>query len=171
MILVLVWLKTLTPRRFFLDGFDVLLLTIFVVYFVFHFAGPWMLRTAIRRRLKQNASHLKPRRLTISPQELLCETETITSHIAWKGVQRIPMTDDHAFIYISKGEALVLPRHAFEDQRDFEAFVETARQFQEEARAAAGRFKRSEPAPKPVQQPDGYQEKAEGMQGQSEPEA
>lgn len=45
---------------------------------------------------------------------------------AWSTVWLIDSTEDHAFVYMTLHQADVIPRRAFQNQRDFEAFVDLA---------------------------------------------
>ena len=42
----------------------------------------------------------------------------------WSSVERIVVTDRHAFIYTSTIEAFILPKRAFEDETHCQEFIE-----------------------------------------------
>jgi hypothetical protein len=52
----------------------------------------------------------------------------------WHTVSRVVEHGDHAFFYLSRTEAVILPRRAFADDRELEELVDTARRYHEEAR-------------------------------------
>ena len=62
--------------------------------------------------------------LSIDPdgiREIKSSGETMRS---WNGVEKLVVTDEHAFIYTSAIEAFVLPRRAFKNEERFQAFVD-----------------------------------------------
>jgi hypothetical protein len=72
--------------------------------------------------------------LAVRPEGLTVTTETTASLTAWEGVDRIVVTDTHAFFYLNKVAAHILPRRAFADESGFEKFVETVRTYREAAK-------------------------------------
>src|SRR5207248_336216 len=58
----------------------------------------------------------------------------------WHALEQVGETDDHAFFYITKTLAHILPKRAFRDKEEFRQFVATARHYHDEAR----RFVRTE---------------------------
>jgi hypothetical protein len=87
----------------------------------------FLMRT--KRRFRSSKLFFHKRRLLITPESVTQETPDSTLKITWRSVERIGQTADHAFIYISKVEAFVLPRHAFSQESDFREFVDTARRY------------------------------------------
>lgn len=51
------------------------------------------------------------------------------THVSWSAVTDIDLTDEHAFFSVKDKGWLILPRHAFAEEADFLAFVETARRY------------------------------------------
>jgi hypothetical protein len=51
----------------------------------------------------------------------------LTVRTFWEGVVKVTGTEMHLFVYLSPGEAIVVPGRAFESERAFEDFCETAR--------------------------------------------
>jgi len=56
---------------------------------------------------------------------LAVTTETTASLTSWEGIDRIVVSDTHAFFYLNNMAAHILPH----DERDFEEFVESARSY------------------------------------------
>jgi hypothetical protein len=50
--------------------------------------------------------------------------ETTASLTTWEGIDRIVVTGTHAFFYLNWIAALILPRRAFADDREFEEFAQ-----------------------------------------------
>jgi hypothetical protein len=73
------------------------------------------------------------RRCAIGPAGVtFCETEAANT-VAWSSILRIAHTDEHAFLYTTNINAIVVPRLAFAGDADFRAFVATARAFLDKA--------------------------------------
>jgi hypothetical protein len=72
--------------------------------------------------------------LEVRPEGLAVTTETTASLTIWEGIDRIEVSDTHAFFYLKKAGAQILPRRAFADERDFQEFVESARRYHEAAK-------------------------------------
>jgi hypothetical protein len=70
-----------------------------------------------------------PQRMEVRPEGVEVMTETTASLTTWEGIDRIVVTDTHTFL-----GAHILPRRAFEDDRAFEAFVDSARGSHEAAK-------------------------------------
>src|SRR5262249_55569887 len=66
-------------------------------------------------------------RLKLTPEGLLHSTAVSTTRVVWDGIERIGMTDHHAFFYLTPVSSLILPRRAFASEEEFERFVEMAR--------------------------------------------
>jgi hypothetical protein len=124
--------------RFGNDWLDYMIISLLILVSISPFIGPWAELSLIRQQIKQNPKLVEKTRLSFTPQELTFSTISAVYKISWTAVERIPMTDNHAFIFTSKVDAWVVPRHAFADDSAFQHFVETARRYHEEARAAAG---------------------------------
>jgi hypothetical protein len=119
------------------DGLMVVALVWLLIHVVFSH------RLAVRRSLK--AVREKPRffekkTMTISPEGLSLSGPSGASITRWHAVVWVVEHGEHAFFYLTEREALILPKRAFADARQFEEFVDTARHYHAEAR----RFVRTE---------------------------
>jgi hypothetical protein len=74
---------------------------------------------------------LAPRRLTISPEGFRVVNYYTDAMNRWEQVWQIAVTREHAFFYLTPIMGHVVPRRAFADRRDFEAFVALAQQYHE----------------------------------------
>ena len=72
--------------------------------------------------------------LEVRPEGLAVTTGTTASLTIWKGIDRIVVSDTHAFFYRNDVATHILPRRVFADERDFEEFVESARSYLEAAK-------------------------------------
>jgi hypothetical protein len=72
--------------------------------------------------------------LEVRPEGLAVTTRTTASLTLWEGIDRIVVSDTHAFLYLHKAGAHILPRRVFADERDFEELVASARSYQAAAK-------------------------------------
>jgi hypothetical protein len=72
-----------------------------------------------------------PRRLRISPEGIHVSGQYTRSFITWPTVWFIGATDDHIFLYIATTQAHIVPRQAFADRSDFEAFLTLAARYRD----------------------------------------
>jgi hypothetical protein len=75
--------------------------------------------------------------LEVRPEGLAVTTRTTASLSIWEGIDRIVVSDAHAFFYRNNVATHILPRRVFADERDFEEFVESARSYQEAAKRSS----------------------------------
>ena len=75
--------------------------------------------------------------LEVRPEGLAVTTRTTAYLTIWEGIDRIVVSDTHAFFYLNNVAAHILPRRVFADERDFEEFVESARSYQEAAKLSS----------------------------------
>jgi hypothetical protein len=90
----------------------------------------------VRRVFRQdhNAKYLEiTQRLSVTPEALTQASELATGTYQWTAVEKIVVTDDHAFIYTTTWTAAILPKRAFANPEDFKSFVDIARRYQEAA--------------------------------------
>lgn len=69
------------------------------------------------------------RRLWISTDGFEITSEHQYLRNTWSTVWLIDSTEDHAFFYTTMHQAHTIPRRAFENERDFEAFIDLACQY------------------------------------------
>jgi hypothetical protein len=76
-------------------------------------------------------------RVILSPEQLHTVTQVSTSTYRWSVVCRIAVTQDHVFLYltrgfpITRGVAILIPRRAFRDISHFEEFIALARRYRQ----------------------------------------
>ena len=115
-----------------------LLLALAFVLWLLH---PRLAMSAIRRGIKQSVERgdldkaLRPQLLQITPERLTQSSDDALSTNLWPAIEKIDVTEDHAFFYLTPMAAIVLPKRCFSDEHAFHDFVETARGYH---RAATG---------------------------------
>jgi membrane protein implicated in regulation of membrane protease activity len=117
------------------DVFKLLLIACVAVFLALlvvwrRYAPRWMLRQG------KNAQALGRHRLTLTPERFVHTNDYSTESTLWSALERIAITNDHAFFYTTTLTAHILPRRAFADDRHFEEFTETARQYYDQANLA-----------------------------------
>ena len=75
--------------------------------------------------------------LEVRSEGLAVTTGTTASLTIWEGIDRIVVSDTHAFFYRNNMATHILPRRVFAEERDFEEFVESARGYLEAARLSS----------------------------------
>jgi len=101
----------------------------------FVFILQWCLeRLVVRRAIRSLIRDERPGRGQLGRHEVvLGEDEVIEStavnetRTAWTGVDRVEQSADHIFIYTSPAAAHVIPKRAFSDPQEAEAFFQLAR--------------------------------------------
>jgi hypothetical protein len=102
---------------------------------------PWAYKRKLRKTVDGMASEgrneglFSRHRVTISPEGVTDSSEHIQTSSAWRAIEQIASTEDHAYIYINAMAALIVPRRGFSSPSEFDEFVRTARQYHEKARA------------------------------------
>ena len=93
-------------------------------------------RRSCRNLLREgsNRAMLGTRRLRISAAGLSQSSELIETNAKWAAVEKIETTAEFAYFYIAAINAYVVPRRAFNDDLQFQTFVELARRYWRQAR-------------------------------------
>jgi len=106
------------------DIWPLLLGPVLFVLFVIPYMR-WRAAAITRRMLAegQNSGYYGPCSLSIEPDGLRETKSTGESVRTWSAVEKVLVTDTHAFIYTSAVEAFVLPRRAFHSADAFQEFV------------------------------------------------
>lgn len=123
-----------TPLRTFLDLLPLFSgVPIYLLYF------PWAYRRKLRKIVAgmvsegQNRGLLSRRQVTISPEGITESSEFGQTSTAWRAVERVAETGNHAYIYTNALAAVIVPRRAFAGPSEFEEFVRTAKGYHEKA--------------------------------------
>lgn len=124
-----------TPWRTFLDLWPLFcMVPLYLLYF------PWAYRRKLHKIVAGMVNEGRNRglfcrhRTTISPERVTRVGEFGQTSVVWSAVEKVVLTDDYAYIYISAVSAIIIPRRAFADSSEFGKFVRTAGEFQEKAR-------------------------------------
>ncbi len=94
-----------------------LLLLIAVIVF-------WAVLMLITMISKRNKPLYAQRTFTVAEDGLVTESEYGRSETRWKQVQKLARTRKHIFLYLSGEAAVVVPRRAFADAAQWDAFYE-----------------------------------------------
>ena len=97
----------------------------------------WLVRRAIRQLLREerpDKGQLGRHRLVLGEDGLSESTAVGESRTTWAGVDRVEQSPDYIFIYTTPSAAYVIPRRAFKDPQQAEAFLQLSRS----RKAAAG---------------------------------
>jgi hypothetical protein len=78
-----------------------------------------------------------PRRLRITPEGVQASSEHHRAFVGWPIVWFIGATDEHIFLYIATNQAYIVPRHAFANLGEFEAFLAQAARYRDDYPPAA----------------------------------
>ena len=97
----------------------------------------WRVRRWVAKLLREggNKSMLGHQKVSLNREGLTQTNPCGLTQTKWFGVERVVVTDDHAFIYLSAISASVIPKRAFPGDADFNRFVEQARRFLDQAKS------------------------------------
>ncbi len=95
-----------------------------------------LMRRAILRMLKEEKpgrGQLGKHRMVVSQDGLIESTAVGESRTSWAGVDRIEQNPEYIFIYTSPAAAHMIPKRAFRDTQEAEAFYQLCRAGKESA--------------------------------------
>jgi hypothetical protein len=125
------------------DGFVIsrMNFTFLVVAFPIVVLAQWFLeRRLMRRAILQLLKEEKPgkgqlgkHRMVVSEDGVIESTAVAESRTSWAGVDRIEQNPDYIFIYTAPVAAHVIPKRAFRDTQEAEAFYQLCRTSKEAA--------------------------------------
>jgi hypothetical protein len=90
----------------------------------------WVVRRAIRQLLQDerpDRGHLGRHRLVLGEDGLTESTAVGETRTRWTGVDRVEQSPDYIFIYTTPSAAHVVPKRAFSDPEQAEAFYQLSR--------------------------------------------
>lgn len=96
----------------------------------------WGIRHVIRSLIRDERpgrGRLGRHRVVLGEDGVIESTVVNQSRTAWPGVDRVEQSPDYIFIYIAPVTAYVIPKRAFRDPQEAEAFFRLARGFREAA--------------------------------------
>jgi YcxB-like protein len=96
----------------------------------------WAVRHTIRslvRDERADRGRLGRHRVVLGEDGLIESTAVNESRTAWAGVDRVEQSPDYIFIYTSSATAYVVPKRAFSDPQEAEAFFRLALRLKEAA--------------------------------------
>jgi hypothetical protein len=110
----------------------------------------WTLSRSVRRVLqrgKDTAKILGWARVVLDAQGLHVTSDFSSCLYLWKGIDKVLITYEYIFIYVTTTLAQIVPAQAFADRSDFNAFADAARRYH----AAAGVGEEERPRPTGIQ--------------------
>jgi hypothetical protein len=113
------------------------LLLAVLLFAVYRFLGPAIFKVSMAGMFRRARTPGMNISLEARPEGLAVTTGATASLTAWEGVDRIVVSDTHAFFYVNNFAAHILPRRAFADEGGFDEFVESARSYQEAAKVSS----------------------------------
>ena len=94
------------------------------------FLERWLMRRAIRQLLgeeRPDRGQLGKHRLVLTPEGVLESTAVGESRTSWTGVDRVEQDAHYIFIYTAPVAAFLVPKRAFRDLQEAEAFYQLSR--------------------------------------------
>jgi YcxB-like protein len=97
----------------------------------------WYAKRRLPALLRRHGFRDRTMSLEVRPEGLTVTTGTTTSLTAWEGIDRIVVSGNYTFFGCGGNGAHILPRRAFTEERDFEKFVESSRDYRVAAQRKA----------------------------------
>jgi hypothetical protein len=133
-----------------------LFLAVLILVVVFLVWGRPFLNARLAKRFVTHPDNQKRllgwRRTSIGPEGLSMRGEDVHLTLAWTAIQRMAVTKEYAFLYMTAQHAIVIPRRPFASDGEFRKFVTTAREYRDMARNAP--HGGEPPRPEAVDEPD-----------------
>jgi hypothetical protein len=118
------------------DGFSIsrVSFTFILVAYPIACLGQWFYETRMMRRAilqlvndeKPDRGQLGKHRMALTENEVLESTAVGESRTSWAGVDRVEQNTDYIFVYTSPAAAHMIPKRAFRDPQEAEAFYQLA---------------------------------------------
>ena len=110
-----------------------------VFSFVYLLAFPLIMRWTAARNFRSApfAKMREPTQLEISPDGVRSRGGVGESAIPWSAIIDIDVDADAGYLFLFKNNALIVPRHAFAEDAEFDQFVVAARGYRDAAGAAS----------------------------------
>ena len=64
--------------------------------------------------------------IQITEHGIVADSGDTETTYKWRAINTIATTNEHAFLYFSEAEAIIIPRSAFADDQAFQAFLQFA---------------------------------------------
>ncbi len=133
-----VLIRLMLPQPLEVSFFDWVVLALIVYYIVRNLTLTFFgVRLTVRNSLRaarRNPRVFEPKTMTVAQEGLKVSGPSGDSCTRWHALTWIIEHGEHAFFYLTDKQALIVPRRAFADGRQFEDFVDTARRYHAEAR-------------------------------------
>ena len=86
-------------------------------------------RAATRRLYANDRNLFVTHHITLTPEAVNYEIGPRSGKVLWEGIMDITETPHYLFISSSPSDIILVPRHAFANRKEFEAFVEGAERY------------------------------------------
>jgi hypothetical protein len=110
--------------------------TVLLVFLLQKLLTNWLMRRAIRRMLadeKPGRGQLGRHRVVLQPDAVVESTGVNQTRTSWSGVDRVEQEQEYIFIYTSPMSAHLIPKRAFRDAAEADAFYQLAKARKEAA--------------------------------------
>jgi hypothetical protein len=99
----------------------------------------WLMSSSrFRAHLWLNLARKSPlyaaHRFAVTPAAFLVMSEKVKSEVKWNAMPKVVLDDERLFLFMSVRFAYIVPRRAFDSDRDFQAFTASAMNEWERAR-------------------------------------
>jgi hypothetical protein len=126
----LLWYRTYIDSGAPLQAFlDLLPLLVFVPLYLL--AYPWLRRRTFRQTVSTMANEGSNRdlfgwhRVSVRDEGITEEGQHSRSTFSWDAVEKVAMTDDHVYVYVSAMAAIIIPRRAFASEAEWRELADT----------------------------------------------
>ncbi len=108
----------------------------------FYFALPSMIWSSTKKRIErmfregQNKGMAKLTTLSIGQDSMEANNGLSTSKLVWSAIEKMSVTDEYIFMYVSAMNAVVVPKRAFATEAQRQEFIQLAQQYHRLTNAA-----------------------------------
>jgi hypothetical protein len=95
--------------------------SLFLLVLAWLFAAPLILFLSFKRR-----GNLVPITFSLTAEGVRLESSKSRSELFWKTLERLVKSKKGLALYLSRSHSIMIPRRAFNDDIEFEAFADTA---------------------------------------------
>lgn len=113
----------------------IILLTALFTFFIYNPIAQRLQRRAIQKLIKNESSKqfFTERTLTLYPDHIQTISEMGENKMSWKAIKDITIVPEYAYLFVDTLQAVVIPKRAFPDHDAFDAFIQEATRFWQDA--------------------------------------
>jgi YcxB-like protein len=102
----------------------VMILLLFELVLLCAILAFWILLTLLSIMSKKNKTFLTQRTIILGEDTILSESEYARAEVKWMAIQKIGRTNSYLYLYTGNNAAMVIPRRAFPNVEQWNAFHE-----------------------------------------------